>query len=201
MEIEFVSLVALKTSIENNYPGGLDAFALDSGGPYLEDEHLAKVGFMATAPACELADQLERLNCVFAIVDRTSLLPDWLVVGAYDDCGAVWKKGADRGKLIRFEDIMVRARDIRIASLEELEAVLAEFGLTHSQGPPPESEAGGPVLRCSRDLAQVDLEVMMDGGVPIGLYSVPDLTRRQFLRDDLALVRDLREHFAQITGA
>lgn len=108
VEIEFVSVIVLKSWISANYPGGLDAYAGDSPTQYLEDEHITRVGFMSTREAEDFYDSLGVDPSNGAILYRGDDVPEWLACGLHQGRGAAWKATEPPGDLVGFESLMLR---------------------------------------------------------------------------------------------
>ena len=108
VEIEFVSVIVLKSWSSANYPGGLDAYAGDSPTQYLEDEHISRVGFMSTREAEDFYDSLGVDPSNGAILCRGDDVPGWLMCGIHQGRGAAWKATEPPGDLVGSESLMVR---------------------------------------------------------------------------------------------
>src|SRR5690242_14912761 len=91
--IEFANVILRKSAMEEHVPGGVDTIAQLSLPNFAEDEHLVRIGFMSTAEAIALMQQIEDLAATpivpgkaVAIVQWEDLpYPAWLTVGVVDN--------------------------------------------------------------------------------------------------------------------
>lgn len=107
--LEFANVVLRKDVIEQHMPGGVDAVARLGLPNISEDEHLVRVGYMATSEAESLLDRLvaaglpQALLDVGAVVVQSSdMPPGWLEMGMVDDQAACWLAGESPGRLAPF---------------------------------------------------------------------------------------------------
>lgn len=179
VEIEFFSVIVRKAQLAAAYPGGLDAFCVRNPNN-LEDEHLAKVGFMGGSDADTFIAELEThgLRCSetsdsdIAFIFRASdaPLPAWLTIGEHEGAACAWHRDFPPGALIKFEALLART-----SKLEHLEEAVTGCGAT--------MQLQQETAICRRGGASLELTLLWQD----------DLKNRQNLAANFELTRDLRE--------
>ncbi|MBT9588713.1 hypothetical protein IV102_35590 [bacterium] len=195
IEIEFVSVISLKSWVTQHYPGGLDAYADHAPTRYLEDAHLTRVGFMSTWEAEDWFEQckLDPAFCVILCTD--SEVPEWLACGPYQGRGAVWKASEPPGDLVAFEVLMLRGLADFLSQPGWVEKAIS--GAQAQIAPPslePMFDPTHAVVACTRGDARVEFEIVQK----MGLVALELPRPRKYLASDLALTRDLRESFIRL---
>lgn len=105
--LEFANVILRKRAVDDALPGGTNAL-VGFGIPNIsEDDHLLRVGFMATAEAERLIEMVvdrgfptERLRENVSIIQWSVLpYPGWLEVGVVDNLPACWLAGIPPGRV------------------------------------------------------------------------------------------------------
>ncbi len=199
IEIEFVNVIVRKSAIERCFPGGLDAFVRQDIPNYLEDEHILRVGFMSTREAEELAEKLVSTGVKFdstrdseiAIV-LTDSVPVWLECGNVDGRYACWLAGTRAGDCKRIS-LGIALRCPR-AIYDSIADVATACGAVVEEVSAVEKIYPEKQFRFMRNGAEFKLDIFgdADAAAPfVGLWSVPDFTRRATYHLDVALTRDV----------
>jgi hypothetical protein len=192
--IEFCSVVVRKDLAALSFPRGLDElFEVCDSGAYLEDAHLARVAFMSTEGACELAERiLARLanepSSGVAIVDHSTSaadLPAWLELGDIAGHRCVWLASAPAGPVAVAPSSFL-ARFLRV-DLSALTEQLTRRGVVVAAPPAAPSELE---LRRGQTRVVVIVAVDDDGHI-LGLMTHPPRAREPDLRAHDALIADL----------
>src|ERR1044072_734135 len=104
--LEFVSVVIKKSSLEKQYPGGVNALVRLDLPNFTEDENLVRVGFMSTQEAYNLTDALLDRSVDLAqgpaVIYSGSDTPEWLATGIIDSRSACWLAGESPGDVVEF---------------------------------------------------------------------------------------------------
>jgi hypothetical protein len=200
--IEFVNVIVRKSAAEKRYPGGLDGLARSDLANYLEEEHLVRVGFMSTREAFGFAEQLETAGLRFSddgesdiavITWGEAVMPPWLSLGECDGRGACWLRDSAPGKLVDVDPCMLlRWAAPILPSVEDVVGTLRRVGADVRGRGLNTEEQGTVLLDCSRDGAQIDVEVFTYPDIGrFGVWGRRNLARRTSIEADQALMRDL----------
>jgi hypothetical protein len=200
--IEFVNVIVRKSAAETKYPGGLDGLARLALANYLEDEYLVRVGFMSAHEAFGFAEQLEAAGLRFSVDGESDIAvitwgdsetPPWLSVGECDGRGACWLRGCAPGKLVDIDPcMMLRWAAPILPSVEDVVQALRRGGADVRKRTVNTEERGTVLLDCSREGAQIEVEVFEDSGSGrMGAWGRRNLGRRTSIGADQALMRDL----------
>ena len=200
VEIEFANVIIRKAAMEKKYPGGLDAFAATELPNYIEDDNLARVGFMSSGAAQKLVVSLTQLGLIsdntpqseVAIVERDRC-PDWLIIRPIKNSTGCWLAGSNPGNLVNCKNgFLLRCpRDL----FGQLEIALESYKIdvNRSEPQPAEQKDFMQVVCFSRNNAFIEAKVIGDksGSRPVGLWASRDLSRRQSCADDIRLAAEI----------
>jgi hypothetical protein len=200
--IEFVNVIVRKSAAEKKYSGGLDGLARSDLANYLEDEHLVRVGFMSTREAFCFAEQLEAAGLRFSEDGESDIAvitwgdpetPPWLSVGECEGRGACWLRDCAPGKLVDVDPyMMLRWAAPILPSVEDVVRTLRRRGADVRERAVNAEDPGTVLLDCSREGAQIEVEVFKDcDSGRIGVWGRRNLARRTSIDADQALMRDL----------
>lgn len=201
--IEFVNVIIRKSALERRFPGGVDAFARQPLINLTEDDHLLRIGFMATDEAASFVSDLQKAGLQYLgpkaasdlaiVIEEDDLVPPWLCVGRVDGYRACWASDYLPGKLAWPEPgFLVRCpRSVYQAFpdlVRQCGAELRAVAVTE-----PGWSVDDSKLCCVRGEAELTIYVIGDrrGDGPVGLLARRDLSRRRQFDLDVALNRDL----------
>lgn len=201
--IEFVNVIVRKSAAERKYPGGLDGLARLDLGNYLEDDYLVRVGFMSTGDAIGFAEQLEAAGLrlsedgesdIAVITWSDAERPPWLSVGDCEGRAACWLGDCAPGKLVDVDPcMMLRWAPPILPSVEDVVRILRQGGAEVRERAPNTEEPSTVLLDCSREGAQIEVEVFKDSDSGrMGVGGRRNLARRVSIEPDQALIRDLK---------
>ena len=200
VEIEFANVIIRKAALEAKYPGGLEAFVATDLPNYTEDLHLARIGFMSTTEALDLADDLRQRGLTFddtkhsevAIVQHESC-PAWLTTGKVGDSMGCWLADTDPGPLVRCKVGFLLRCPRRL--FQQLEAIVARNNIKLTRGDPPaeDDKIVLEVVHFSRNNAHITADIVGEatGDTSVGILATRDLKRRQQCAADIQLVEEI----------
>ena len=198
--IEFVNVIIRKAAVERCFPGGLDGFAREDLNNLTEDDHLLRVGFMATDEALRFVSELEAVGLrylgpeagsdVAVVVWDDSLVPPWLSVGHVGKYRACWASAYSPGELAWPEPgFLLRCPR---AVYDSLSNVVGQCGAELHEVAISDP-ANLAKLCCVRRDARIMIYIVgeSEGDTPVALLGRRQLERRRQFSEDVALIRDL----------
>lgn len=166
IELQCASVIVPIRVLEERYPGGLATYRDDCpNNSYLQDEHLARVGFMSTADAEEYLGQVaakglrdtddpSTSDALIICSGREPMPPcSWLVTGEHDGVMACWLRESPPGQLVRWRECPIYRCPGK--ALRELPRIFRDARFTCRP-----SGSGGGRLICERGGHRIDVEII-----------------------------------------
>jgi hypothetical protein len=198
--IECYNVVILKSALEKRFPGGVDGFARQDLINLTEDDHLVRVGYMASDEADGFVSELQKAGLRYfglaadsdlaIVVEEDDTVPPWLCCGRVDGHRACWARDHPPGKLAWPEPgFLLHCPHSVYQAFPDLArrcgAELREVTVAESEW--------SAILSCVRGEAELTIFVVdsHEAGGLVCLLGRRDLTRRRQFDLDVALNRDL----------
>jgi|GEM_PF-3044174 len=198
IELECASVIVPTRALDERYAGGLKAYRDDCpNNSYLQDDHLARVGFMSTAEAEEYLGQIaakglrvtedpSTSDALILCSGREPAPCNWLMIGEHDGVVACWLRESPPGPLVRWREGPIYRCPGQ--TLRELPGVFRDKGFTCR----PSGNGGGRLI-CERGDHRIDVEIF--GGKVPGedgfIVLIPQYGRIAGAPEDEDLIREV----------
>ncbi|MCA9622298.1 MAG: hypothetical protein KC731_24910 [Myxococcales bacterium] len=202
LPLEFSSVILRKDALDRRLPGGVDDFARFELPNWAEDEHLVRVGYMASAESTTLVEALlarglrdDPEDGDVAVVESFGPpAASWLEIGDVDGTRACWLRGVAPGELVAL------GRHVSIWLVPSGDGAAAvRRAARHLSA---SLRGSGEQLQCLRDDALVNVLVVARPHDDTTVVIVSrDIARRAAAADDGLLMSQLELHLATEAGA